>query len=241
EPVVRKYWVAALGEPRVLNWESEVYHTQHGLVSGNIWATSPLASPPTANRPLADLMVTRNTDGKQVETAEDGLYGYDSGAGNAQITALLKGPFAVIQNQSGPGLQVAKTGGVSDPIDLNFGASSETDLAQTSAFYWVNFIHELAKPGLAPAALANLPVKTNINATCNAFWDGSSLNFFHAGGGCPNTAYSDVAMHEFGHGIDASNGGILDGGYSEGFGDSVAVLGTRQPCVGRDFFGAGTC
>lgn len=68
EPDVRKYWVAALGEPRVLNWESEVYHTQHGLVSANVWPTSPLASPPTANLPLADLMVIRNTDAKQVET-----------------------------------------------------------------------------------------------------------------------------------------------------------------------------
>jgi hypothetical protein len=48
-------------------------------------------------------------------------------------------------------------------------------------------------------------------------------------------------MHEYGHGIDARKGGIVDGGYSEGFGDAVAVLGTHQACVGRDFFGAGTC
>ena len=48
-------------------------------------------------------------------------------------------------------------------------------------------------------------------------------------------------MHEYGHGIDAVKGGIVHGGYSEGFGDAMAVLATRQPCVGRDFFGAGTC
>ena len=48
-------------------------------------------------------------------------------------------------------------------------------------------------------------------------------------------------MHEYGHGIDAAKGGIVHGGYSEGFGDSLAVLATRQPCVGRDFFGPGTC
>ena len=48
-------------------------------------------------------------------------------------------------------------------------------------------------------------------------------------------------MHEYGHGIDAVKGGIVNGGYSEGFGDAMAVLATRQPCVGRDFFGAGTC
>ena len=69
----------------------------------------------------------------------------------------------------------------------------------------------------------------------------SSINFFQAGGGCPNTAYSDVVLHEYGHGVDARLGGILDGGYSEGFGDALALIGTRQPCLGRDFFGAGTC
>lgn len=241
DPDIRRFWVAAIGEPRVLHWESEIYHTQHGSITGNIWTASSAAGAATANRSLADLKVTRNTDNAQVITGDDGRYGYTTGTGNAQITALLQGPFAVVQNQAGPGMQAAQSGGTANPIDLNFGASSETDLAQTTAFYWTSFVHELTQPALGPASLANLPVKTSINATCNAFWDGSSLNFFHAGGGCPNTAYSDVVMHEFGHGVDAANGGILDGGYSEGFGDAVAVLGTRQSCVGRDFFGPGTC
>ena len=48
-------------------------------------------------------------------------------------------------------------------------------------------------------------------------------------------------MHEYGHGIDAVKGGIVNGGYSEGFGDAGVVLATREPCVGRDFFGAGAC
>jgi len=126
-------------------------------------------------------------------------------------------------------------------IDLNFGASTEFETAEVSAFYWENFIHEFASSVLLPGELANLPTNVNINSTCNAFWNGSSINFFRAGGGCPNMAYSDVVLHETGHGIDAMKGGILDGGYSEGFGDSMAILGTRQPCVGRDFFGAGTC
>jgi hypothetical protein len=241
DPDSRTFWVAAIGEPRVLHWESEIYHTQHGSVTGNIFTTSSATGAPTGNRPFADLTVTRSTDSARVTTGADGRYGYVTGTGNAQITALLQGPFALIQNQAGPGLQVVQPGGTVNPIDLNFGASSETDMAQTTAFYWTNFAHELAQPVLGPTALANLPVRTSINATCNAFWNGSSLNFFHAGGGCPNTAYSDVILHEFGHGVDAANGGIIDGGYSEGFGDSVAVLGTRQPCVGRDFFGPGTC
>ena len=37
---VRRFWVAAIGEPRVLDWESEIYHTQHGTVTANLWTTS---------------------------------------------------------------------------------------------------------------------------------------------------------------------------------------------------------
>ena len=243
DPDVRRFWMSARDTPRVLNWESEIFHTHHGQVTGNIWTTSPQPPPPTtatANRPLADLRVIRNTDNATQVTGPDGLYGYTTGSGSAQITAQLLGPYATVQNQAGPGLQSAKTGDTTNPIDLNFGASSETDLAQTSGFYWTSYVHEFAKSVLGPTALASLPVNVNINATCNADWNGSSINFFRSGGGCPNTAYSDVILHEFGHGIDAANGGILDGGYSEGFGDSVAVLGTRQFCAGRDFFGPGT-
>jgi hypothetical protein len=239
DPNVRKYWVAAVGEPRVLNWESEVYHTHSGVVSGNIWSTSPLQA--TASQPFPQLEVTRLSDGIKLTTGANGRYGYTTPAGSTEIRAKLRGPFFVINNQSGPGLESAQTGPASPPINLNLGASGEDQLAQDSAFYWANFARDLAHNILGPADLPNLPVLTNINQTCNAFWNGSSLNFFKSGAGCPNTAYSDVVMHEYGHGIDAAKGGIIHGGYSEGFGDSMAVLATRQPCVGRDFFGAGTC
>lgn len=240
-PDIRRFWVAATGEPRVLHWETEIYNLHHGTVTGNIWTTSSVSSAPKANRAFAYLQMTRSTDNAHVVTGPDGRYGYAAGVGNAQISALLQGFFATVQNQAGANMQVALTGGTASPIDLNFGASSETELAQTSAFYWTSFAHDLAQSALGPTGLANLTVRTNINSTCNAYWDGSSINFFRSGGGCPNTAYSDVVLHEFGHGVDLVDGGIVDGGYSEGFGDALAVLGTGQSCVGRDFFGAGTC
>ena len=177
---------------------------------------------------------------KQI-TGADGRYGYTTPAGSTEIRAKLRGPWFIVNNQSGPGLEAAQTGPAVPPINLNLGAGGDDQLAQDFAFYWANFARELAHTILGPADLPNLPVLTNINQTCNAFWNGSSINFFKAGNGCPNTAYSDVVMHEYGHGIDAVKGGIVNGGYSEGFGDAMAVLATRQPCVGRDFFGAGTC
>jgi hypothetical protein len=67
----------------------------------------------------------------------------------------------------------------------------------------------------------------------------NTLNFFKSGGGCSNSAYCDVACHEFGHGVDAEFGDILDAAYSEGFGDSLAILITHDSIIGRDFLGRG--
>src|SRR5216684_5248734 len=240
DPEARRYWVAAVGAPKIVYWERLVYSTHFGTVSGTMLPGSP--SQPTANNPLANVTVNRagGGGGSQV-TGNNGRYGFPSGAGVATISATLSGPHSVIADLGGPLMTRSQTGTPASAIDLNFGAAGEFETAEVSAFYWTNFIHAFANDILAPGDLVALPTRVNINSSCNAFWNGSSITFFRAGGGCPNMAYSDVVLHEYGHGIDASKGGILDGGYSEGFGDSMAILGTRQPCVGRDFFGVGTC
>jgi hypothetical protein len=240
EPEARRYWIAATGEPEVLHWESEIFHTHHGTVSGNYWSASPFG--PTVNQGLRHLEVRRTGagDGMRV-TAKDGRYGFTMGTGNATIAGNLAGPHVNVDNQAGADMETNASGTHQSTVDLNFGATDEFTTAQVSAFHWTNMAHELAEGILAPTDLPNLITRVNINSSCNAFWNGNSINFFRAGGNCPNTAYADVVLHEFGHGADARKGGILDGGYSEGFGDAMALLATRQPCLGRDFFGAGTC
>lgn len=241
EPVSWRYWVAAVGEPQLLYRENQIFHTHQGTATGTLWPASPLKTPVserTENRPLDDLTVRRGTDTQLTNQA--GLYGFTTGGGNATIQATLSGPNSVVQNQSGANLERSKDGTPNNSIDLNFGAASEDELAQVTAFYWTNLAHDLVQIGLNPN-LPELPTRVNINSSCNAFWDGSSINFYRAGGNCPNTAYADVILHEYGHGVDARQGGILNGGYSEGFGDALTILGTRQSCLGRDFLGAGTC
>ena len=237
QPRVRTYWMAAVGAVRTLQWESAVFHTHFGVGSGTLWAASPLQ--PMANRPLAALTVGRS-DNASVVTGADGRFGFSMGTGSVTLSATLQGPAFVTANQAGANLARSLAAVPGTPADINFGASSEFEWAQTTAFYWANEARRVAGI-LATSELAALPINVNINSSCNAFWNGSSINFFRAGGSCPNTAYADVVLHEYGHGIDAAKGGILDGGYSEGFGDALAVLGTRQSCLGRDFLGAGTC
>lgn len=239
EPLARRYWVSAIGEPRVLHWESEIYHTHFGEASAALWEASPFATP--GSRALEDLRITRSTPAGTVNTGSDGRFAFQTGTGNTQLSANLSGPNVLVQNQAGATMQVQRSGGATDPFAIHFAATDEQGLAQTSAFYWTNVAEQLAHGILAPADLPALPTRVNINNNCNAFWNGSSINFFRAGNGCPNTAYSDVVLHEYGHGVDHRKGGILDGGLSEGIGDAFAILGTRQSCLGRDFFGQGTC
>jgi hypothetical protein len=244
----RQYWVAAQGQPRILLKEDLVYMcwqepatpaapaATKGKITGNIYGfkKSPRDTA-DENQPLQDYLVQTINNGTQVITDASGQYVPGTGS---SLNKMLIGPFARIVNEAGPALKPTQDGN-----NLIFNAGTEQDLAQVSAFYWVNFAHEFVKPFLPGTLtrLANNNVHVNINDTCNAFWSSAdnSLNFFKSGGGCVNSAYCDVACHEFGHGVDAEFGEILDAAYSEGFGDSLAILITHDSVIGRDFLGSG--
>ena len=77
----------------------------------------------------------------------------------------------------------------------------------------------------------------NINQTCNAFWNGSTVNFYRSGGGCSNTGeIAAVFLHEWGHGMDTNSGGAAsENGTGEAVGDTFAFLETRDGCIGQNF------
>ena len=65
-----------------------------------------------------------------------------------------------------------------------------------------------APPGLRPyIRLARLdrPMEARVDdpsGGCNAYWNGTRLNFYAAGGGCVSTArIADVVFHEYGHAV----------------------------------------
>lgn len=240
EPNARRYWVAATGDGEVLFWESMIHHQHSGFVSGTVWTEAGTPAGPTSAQPMSQLSVSRSTGGVAT-TGANGLYAFPAGGGNATMKGNLSGPNSVVDNMAGAEMSRAASGTPSSAVDLIFNTSGVDELAQTTAFYWTNRAFDVASEILDPTDLPNLPTIVNRPGQCNAFWNGSSINFFVAGGGCPNMAYNSVVLHEYGHGVDARKGGILNGGYSEGFGDAMSILGTRMSCVGQDFFGPGTC
>jgi hypothetical protein len=238
-PFARRYWVSALDDARVLDKEDLIFHAgsdvaQQGKVVGNLvgFRKSPL-DPPDQDQGLDDFTIFEN--GSTIVTDANGFFSFSTpGTFNTRLT----GPYCTIINEAGPLLVPTRTGNT-----LAFKATTEQELAQVSAFKWVSIAHAFVKDYLPSNAdrLVSLPTHVNIDDSCNAFFDPNehTLNFFKSGDGCLNSAYCDVACHEFGHAVDDQFGDILDGGYSEGFGDALAILITRDSVIGRDFQGRG--
>ncbi len=171
-----------------------------------------------------------------------GVYTYGSGS----ATSTLNGKYIKIADVCGAISLANSTTG-----DLAFGTSAGTDCttpgsggagnthAARSGFYHLTNINRKAatffptNTWLAGLLTANM----NINNTCNAFWNGSTVNFYRSGGGCSNTGeISAVFLHEWGHGMDTNSGGAAsDKGSGEAVGDTFAFLETKVSCIGKNF------
>ncbi|MBA2320964.1 MAG: hypothetical protein H0V89_07405, partial [Deltaproteobacteria bacterium] len=128
-------------------------------------------------------------------------------------------------------------------------ASAETDLlwatesATQAEIDTYVFLHHVKTWGerVAPTngwVTGSFESTVNIDATCNAYWDGNT-NFYRAGDGCNNTGENgDIAYHEWGHGFHAYSleAGFFDGSLSEGAADVVAFLQTGDNLI-APFFG----
>jgi trimeric autotransporter adhesin len=172
-----------------------------------------------------------------------GLYAW----GGSPITSTLAGQYVKITDTCGAISQGSDGFG-----NLAFGTSTGTDCttpghggvgnthSSREQFYQVNRIKEVVRGWLPANTWINqqLTVNVNLNQTCNAYWNGSTLNFFKSGGGCANTGQiSGVSLHEFGHGIDQNDGTgtATDGATGESYGDTTALIALHDSCLGEGF------
>jgi len=179
-------------------------------------------------------------------TNSAGIYNFTSGT----VTSTLAGQFVKITDTCGAISQASDGSG-----NIAFGTSTGTDCttpghggagnthASREQFYQVNRIKDVVK-GWLPSNTwlgTQLTVNVNLNQTCNAYWNGSTLNFFKSGGGCANTGeIAGVSLHEFGHGIDQNDGtgAAPDGATGENYGDTTAIIALHASCVGPGFLGS---
>ena len=93
--MARRYWIAATGSARVINWENLYAHAHNGYVSGKVWTSTPFNL--SEFRPLSSLKITRQ--GQIVETTNtqaNGQYQFLTGSGIARLEAKLVGPHVEV-------------------------------------------------------------------------------------------------------------------------------------------------
>ncbi|MCC7064589.1 MAG: hypothetical protein IT456_17375, partial [Planctomycetes bacterium] len=138
------------------------------------------------------------------------------------------------------------TPGVNSTIQLLTAAATTNEGAHTTTSYWVDVTNEYCRRILGNSSqlntASNITATVNIASTCNAYYTGNTINFYQAGGGCANTAFSTVISHEWGHGLDDRYGGISNNsgdGLSEGWGDIIGCYIMDSPNLGQGFQTAG--
>lgn len=165
------------------------------------------------------------------------------------VTTRLSGQFMNMVDNCGM-IEESTTGAV-----LDLGTSGGTDCivppgaspgnthASRSGFYEMNRIIEQAKGVIPGNAWLSQQLTSNMNIpqNCNAFWNGSTVNFYQEGGGCANTGeLAGVFDHEWGHGMDNNDAVPTISNPGEGIPDIHASLRLNTSCIGRNFLG-GNC
>lgn len=193
-----------------------------GIVEGNVIPDNPYNPQVEAVMPYIDLSI----NGTDINLDADGDF-VSSITGPANYSMSLQGNWSRIVNN---GVTPSTTGTLTDGYN-QISVDSWSNLKERSAYRGVNLIHDHMKTHLPNFTGLDFSLTTNIDVEgeCNAFYDGSSVNFFDAGGGCNSTALiADVVFHEYGHGINdffyQSLGSFFqNGAMNEGYADFWAM------------------
>jgi hypothetical protein len=197
---------------------------------------------PLVNIPLAGLVV--NVPGIGARTTD----------GNGQFSIDIAAPVAIgigpldgrhhdpILGGNAPAGSWPVTPGVPATIQLLTASATFNAAAHPTTLYWIDRANEWCRGilGNSPElAVADQVVPTvNIASACNAYYVGNTINFYQAGGGCNNTAFSTVIAHEWGHGLDDRYGSLSNNEYdglSEGWGDILGCYLVDSPILGSGF------
>ena len=249
-PSRRRIYVAADRQAsEILGNENLVHHFQGpNDIQGHVdaWATPGVlpdtASNPETLHPMPHMTVTSSIGNTTTDASGDFVIPY-AGGPNVDVTFSFVGPYARVLDDSGAEYSLTQSfaPGVFANAEMNPGRTA-TETAEANSFRVVNEFREWVK-SIDPAetrmdfqVLANV----NLNSTCNAFFNGSSINMYLAGGGCVNTSYTTVVAHEEGHWANVlfGNGNPGDG-FGEGAADVWAMYLYDTPIVGENFCGTG--
>jgi hypothetical protein len=214
-----------------------------GLVTEGLGADFCEEEVPT---PLQWLRVTAG--GQEAFTDASGDYVITGlGGGSVTVSAGLTGLWFDVFNYQGAEDTESTSATPPGPGDLVFNEPNSDELirAQANGYYWSNVVRDVsiaANPSYPTLGGSGFPCTVNrTDGFCpgNAWYDpgAQSINFCSTGGGYPNTAWSSVVLHEYGHHL-VNAGGSGQGQYGEGAGDCMSTIILDSNLLGVGFFGS---
>lgn len=211
-------------------------------VEGELYTTHPYN--PATVEDLVNLKIENNNNGSTYYTDNNGNVNINANLGTS-LTYKLEGLYAQVQtNNNVPEFTQA----LNSSSNVSFDNSNST-IQERTAYRAVNVIHAHLKSVFPTFTALDIPLETNLDeaGTCNAYYNGNSINFYAEGLSANGTDYcentgkiSDVVYHEYGHAINGnrynSGTGMWNGALNEGFADIWAFTITLDPILGIGFY-----
>ncbi len=217
----------------------------YGSVSG--LTTQGAASEQCEDETSEALKYAKITCGQWVAYTDTlGMYRIRLGQYPSTVASRLWGLWFRVFNSAGADALLTTTGEPEGWYDfLHNETNNEAERAQVNAYVEANAIRDMVKkwnPNYPMLSQNEFPIyvnRTDGYCPANAWYDASALtmNFCQSSGSYPNTAYSSIIHHEYGHHL-VQMAGSGQGQYGEGMGDCVAVLMSDQPVMGLGMFGS---
>ncbi len=243
-PAAWRFWLEdATGE--LLQEHNRIHHLYdvYGTVRSNATpGTAPdYASNPETQQTLQHLRVTSSAG--TTYTDANGNFNYPGVNSATNVTVEYYGTYNDVQHVPGSEYSLTVSAQPNQQNDILMNPSSQALVtAQANAYKQLTGCRDWITSIVPTDTTADFRAisNCNISSTCNAYYNGVSVNFYQAGGGCVNTAYSTVVVHEYGHWLnDLYGSGNGSDGFGEGNADVFAMYMYDDPIVGLDFCGSG--
>lgn len=246
-PSGRRMFVAADGSGNVLGNEQLIHTAVPQDLTGQVvsWAT-PGVLPDTNGNPEVQMpmryMQVTSPVGNATTDANGNFTIPNAGPNPVDVTVTYFGTWVDVDNDAGADYSYTATltPGVPGTVEMN-QARGEFTTAQANGYEQVVRFWEWIKEVDPTDTTMDFRVLNNVNldASCNAFFNGFSINHYRAAG-CVNTAYSTVVAHEEGHWANVRYGsGNGSDGFGEGGADVWSMYIHDTAIVGENFSGPG--
>lgn len=192
----------------------------------------------TAIVPLANLDFT--VAGNAYQTDAVG-FSTTTETGTQTVALSLEGQWGIVVNDgtgTTPNFTTTATAGTTTTVSWDGNATLE----ELCGYNNVNAIHDYMKSVLPSFTGMDFQLPINIDITppeCNAFYNGSSINFYSTTATCRSYAMvADVVFHEYGHGINdkyyqSQGSWFQNGGMGEGYADVWGFAELEDPILGN--------